>query len=159
MGRLVQVNIDLQEEVMLLRKEVAELKAMVLSGSVAVPVKEDEHLESKITNFLHDIKISARLLGYNYIREAVKLVYQDFDLIGAFSKELYPIIAKKFNTTPTRVARCIRTAMEASWQKNMKHPFYSTNFNEKPTNTEFIALIADKFALEEKLKSEGKQYV
>jgi len=81
-------------------------------------------------------------------------VYEDPDLIGAFTTVLYPKIAKKFETTPSRVERAIRHAIEVSWNKNKLHSFYSANFNLRPTNSEFIAIIADEFSMKDKYKSE-----
>ena len=145
---------DVLLEVLKLRKEIAELKVIVteIAGSKSVLPSQDKaiSLEEKITAFLHEIKIPAKLLGYSYLREAIKEVYEDPDLIGAFTTALYPNIAKKLESTPSRVERAIRHAIETAWKKNMQHSFYSMNFNSKPTNSDFIALIADELLLVDK---------
>ncbi|MBT2735172.1 sporulation initiation factor Spo0A C-terminal domain-containing protein [Bacillus sp. ISL-7] len=145
-------------EVLKLRKEVAELKSIVqeIAGSRNKLSYQDNEIgiEGKITAFLHDIKLPTKLLGYSYLKVAIKEVYEDPDLIGTFSTVLYPNIANKFKTTPSRVERAIRHGIEASYKKNLLHPFYSANFNSRPTNADFIAIIADEFLMKEKYKSE-----
>ena len=97
----------------------------------------------------------AHIKGYLYLREAIRIVIDDMDYLGAVTKELYPAVATKFNTTPSRVERAIRHAIEVAWNRGKIDTIdkifgYTVNNNKgKPTNSEFIALIADKLRLEE----------
>ena len=112
---------------------------------------------TQITNIIHEIGIPAHIRGYMYVREAITLVVNDIELLSAVTKELYPSIAKKFNTTPSRVERAIRHAIEVAWGRaqveTINNLFGYTINNEKgrPTNSEFIAMVADKLRLENKV--------
>lgn len=117
---------------------------------------KEESLESKITNIMHLVGIPAKLKGYQYIRESVIIFINNGNISNKITKDIYPEVAKKFNTTPTRVERAIRHALEISWKNDrgsisnllFGNPFM---FQEKrPTNSEFIASIADKLKLESK---------
>jgi len=109
------------------------------------------NLFSEVTNVMHKIGIPAHVKGYQYIREAILMVVEDVSLLGAVTKELYPDIAKKYDTASSRVERGIRHAIELAWERGhtetLKQIFgYSMNVDrQKPTNSEFIALLADKF--------------
>jgi len=109
------------------------------------------NLFSEVTNVMHKIGIPAHVKGYQYIREAVLMVVADVSLLGAVTKELYPDVAKKFDTASSRVERGIRHAIELAWERGhtetLKQIFgYSMNTDrQKPTNSEFIALLSDKF--------------
>jgi len=109
------------------------------------------NLYSELTNVMHQIGIPAHVKGYQYIREAVLMVVADPSLLGAVTKELYPDVAKKYDTASSRVERGIRHAIELAWERGhtdtLKQIFgYSMNVDrQKPTNSEFIALLADKF--------------
>src|SRR5665648_386368 len=109
------------------------------------------NLVSEVTNVMHQIGIPAHVKGYQYIREAILMVVQDVSLLGAVTKELYPDIAKKFDTASSGVERGIRHAIEIAWERGhtdtLKQIFgYSMNVSrQKPTNSEFIAPLADKF--------------
>ncbi|GFN35434.1 sporulation transcription factor Spo0A [Tepidimicrobium xylanilyticum] len=111
-------------------------------------------LEARITNIIHEIGVPAHIKGYLYLREAILMVIQDIELLGAVTKELYPSIATKFKTTPSRVERAIRHAIEVAWTRGkvdtIENIFgYTVNTNKgKPTNSEFIAMVADKLRLE-----------
>ncbi len=104
----------------------------------------------EVTTMMHQIGIPAHVKGYQYIRDAILMVVEDVSLLGAVTKELYPGIAKKFDTAPSRVERGIRHAIELAWERGhtdtLKRIFgYSMNIErQKPTNSEFIALLADK---------------
>lgn len=147
---------EIHIEILKLRKEVAELKSIVqeIAGSRTKSNQNEIGIEGKIAAFLHDIKLPTKLLGYSYLKEAIQQVYEDPDLIGAFTTVLYPKIATKFQTTPSRVERAIRHSIETSYKNNKLHPFYTANFNFKPTNSDFIAMIADEFVMQEKMKLE-----
>jgi two-component system response regulator (stage 0 sporulation protein A) len=117
-------------------------------------VKNVGNIETEITNIIHEIGVPAHIKGYLYLREAIKMVIENVELLGAVTKELYPSIAKKFNTTPSRVERAIRHAIEVAWSRgkvdtiNQLFGYTVHNTKGKPTNSEFIAMIADKLRLE-----------
>lgn len=113
-------------------------------------------LEEEVTEILHQIGIPAHIKGYLYLREAIMMVVEDIDLLGSVTKILYPGIAQRFNTTPSRVERAIRHAIEVAWSRNnidiIKKFFGYTIKTEKgkPTNSEFIAMMADRLRLNNK---------
>ena len=113
-------------------------------------------LEAKVTNILHEIGVPAHIRGYHYMREAIIMSVNDMDVLNYITKELYPSIAKKCNTTPSRVERAIRHAIEVAWSRGKIDAIDSlfgytiNNHKGKPTNSEFIALIADRLRLEQK---------
>ena len=114
------------------------------------------NLEIDITNMIHEVGVPAHIKGYQYLRDAITMVVDDMDLLGAVTKELYPAIAKRNNTTPSRVERAIRHAIEVAWNRgrietiNSLFGYTVHNDKGKPTNSEFIAIIADKLRLERK---------
>ncbi len=116
-------------------------------------------LESEVTNIIHEVGVPAHIKGYLYLREAIMMVIEDIDLLGSVTKELYPKIADKYMTTPSRVERAIRHAIEVAWNRNdldtIKGFFGYTVDTEKgkPTNSEFIAIVADRLRLNKKVKS------
>ncbi len=115
-------------------------------------------LDTEITTLLHDIGVPAHIRGYQYIREAITLVYNDIEILNSITKGLYPTIAIKFKTTASRVERAIRHAIEIAWVRGnietiTKIFSYTISYNKaKPTNSEFIAMIADKLRLAHKRK-------
>lgn len=119
--------------------------------------KEPMDLEVEITSIIHEIGVPAHIKGYMYLREAITMVVNDMELLSAVTKELYPSIAKKYNTTASRVERAIRHAIEVAWGRGQVEAinklFGYTVHNEKgkPTNSEFIAIIADKLRLKNKV--------
>ena len=120
-------------------------------------VGSDQNLEALVTNLIHEVGVPAHIKGYQYLREAIMMVIKDIDVINQITKSLYPQIASKFNTTPSRVERAIRHAIEVAWgrgdQKTVEKIFgYTISASKgKPTNSEFIAMIADKLRLELKI--------
>ena len=112
------------------------------------------NLQISITKILHDLGVPSHIKGYQYIREGISLIYDNPDLIGGITKELYPDIAGKYDTTTSRVERAIRHAIEVSWNRGswdlMEEIFgHSVDIDKaKPTNSEFIVTIADKLRLE-----------
>lgn len=115
----------------------------------------EKDIESKITSIIQEIGVPAHIKGYVYLREAITMVIDNMDYLGAVTKELYPAVGERFNTTPSRVERAIRHAIEVAWSRgnieSIDRIFNHTVHNNKgkPTNSEFIALIADKLRLEE----------
>ncbi|TCS92403.1 sporulation transcription factor Spo0A [Hazenella coriacea] len=120
-------------------------------------VQRNNNLDANITNVIHEIGVPAHIKGYLYLREAITMVYNEVDLLGAITKTLYPRIADKYNTTPSRVERAIRHAIEVAWSRgnmdSIRNLFgYTINVTKaKPTNSEFIAMVADKLRIEHKV--------
>ena len=114
-------------------------------------------LEVEVTNIMHEIGVPAHIKGYQYLRDAIMMVVKDLDVINSITKLLYPSIAKDYNTTPSRVERAIRHAIEVAWSRGQVEAIdalfgYTVNIGKgKPTNSEFIAMIADKLRLELKV--------
>ena len=112
------------------------------------------NLEISITRMLHELGMPAHIKGYQYIRDGIIMIYNNPDIIGGITKELYPDVASKYNTTVSRVERAIRHAIEVSWNRGnwdlMEEIFgHSVDIDKaKPTNSEFIVTIADKLRLE-----------
>ncbi len=118
---------------------------------------ESMDLESEITSIIHEIGVPAHIKGYFYLREAISMVVNDIELLSAVTKELYPSIARRYNTTSSRVERAIRHAIEVAWSRgqieSINKIFGYTIHNEKgkPTNSEFIAMVADRLRLKNKV--------
>jgi len=116
--------------------------------------RENSAIEAKITKMLHSLGIPSHIKGYQYIRESILLIYRNPYIIGGITKELYPEVATRFKTTPSRVERAIRHAIEVSWNRGdyeyMEELFgHSVDYDRaKPTNSEFIATVADKLRLD-----------
>lgn len=128
-----------------------------LGSSMSRPVEEKpRNLDASITSIIHEIGVPAHIKGYLYLREAISMVYNDIELLGSITKVLYPDIAKKYNTTASRVERAIRHAIEVAWSRgnidSISSLFgYTVSMSKaKPTNSEFIAMVADKLRLEHK---------
>ena len=115
---------------------------------------EKNSIESLVTGIIHEIGVPAHIKGYQYLREAIIIAVGDMDVINAITKVLYPQVAKTFQTTPSRVERAIRHAIEVAWDRgdlDTLQRFFGytvSNTKGKPTNSEFIALIADKLQLQ-----------
>ncbi|SEB13012.1 two-component system, response regulator, stage 0 sporulation protein A [Thalassobacillus cyri] len=113
-------------------------------------------LNTSITHIIHEIGVPAHIKGYMYLREAISMVYNDIELLGSITKVLYPDIAKKYQTTASRVERAIRHAIEVAWNRGNVESISSlfgytiSNTKAKPTNSEFIAMVADRLRLEHK---------
>ena len=119
---------------------------------------DSPQLEGAVTAIIHEIGVPAHIKGYQYLREAIMIAVQDMDVINAVTKVLYPEVAKRFNTTPSRVERAIRHAIEVAWDRGdletlQKYFGYTVNSAKgKPTNSEFIAMISDRLQLQMKRK-------
>ncbi|NLT40231.1 MAG: sporulation transcription factor Spo0A [Clostridiales bacterium] len=116
--------------------------------------KNCKSLRTRVTEMIHEVGVPAHIKGYQYLREAIVYSAEDMDIINAITKALYPKVAKAFNTTPSRVERAIRHAIEIAWDRGdidtLQRYFGYTVSNQKgkPTNSEFIAMMADKLYLE-----------
>ena len=137
-----------------------DLENKILDAANFKPNKESKintlhnNLEISVTKLLHDLGVPSHIKGYQYIREGVLLMYEKPDIVGAITKELYPEIASKYDTTVSRVERAIRHAIEVSWNRGdidlMEEIFgHSVDYDRaKPTNSEFIVTVSDKLRLE-----------
>ena len=120
---------------------------------------DDNKISKKTSKLLHDLGMPSHIKGYQYIRDAIIMMYNDSSYIGGITKMLYPDIAKRYETTPSRVERAIRHAIEVSWTRGdydlMDEIFgHSVDFDRaKPTNSEFLATLADKLNLDEKVNN------
>ena len=110
-------------------------------------------LDYEVTNIIHQMGVPAHIKGYQYLRDAIILVINEVNLLGAVTKELYPMIAEKYDTTPSRVERAIRHAIELAWDRGntdmiSRYFGYTINLEKgKPTNSEFIAMVADRLRI------------
>jgi len=127
------------------------------SKANVVQLPKTKNLDANITTIIHEIGVPAHIKGYQYLREAITMVYNNIEILGAITKTLYPAIAEKYKTTPSRVERAIRHAIEVAWTRgnidSISHLFgYTINISKaKPTNSEFIAMVADKLRIEHKV--------
>ncbi|MGM0369769.1 MAG: sporulation transcription factor Spo0A [Bacillota bacterium] len=119
--------------------------------------QQEFNIEEKVTEIMHNIGVPAHIKGYLYLREAITMVIKDVELLGAVTKKLYPEVAKAFDTTASRVERAIRHAIEVSWKNgntkviNEIFGHSITSSTGKPTNSQFVAKIADKLRIEMKV--------
>ena len=125
----------------------------VAEESTSVSTEKPRDLEKDVTNRIHEIGVPAHMKGYQYLREAIMMSVDDTEMLGSVTKVLYPTIAKRYQTTPSRVERAIRHAIEVAWSRGKMETLdalfgYTINTGKgKPTNSEFIALIADRIRL------------
>jgi sporulation transcription factor Spo0A len=119
----------------------------------------EHNLESDVTNIIHEIGVPAHIKGYQYLRDAIMMSVNDGEMLNSITKLLYPSIAKRHKTTPSRVERAIRHAIEVAWSRGKMDTidelfgYTVSNGKGKPTNSEFVALIADKIRLEYKMRA------
>ncbi len=119
----------------------------------SMPVRKRKPVEVEVTSLLHDMGVPAHVKGYQYLRDAILMILNDIHLLTSITKDLYPKIAEKYSTTPSRVERAIRHAIELAWDRGnvdlMTEYFgYSINLEKgKPTNSEFIAMVSDRIRL------------
>ena len=133
---------------------IINIKPVNIKKSVNDSIPHNKHiLENEITGMIHEIGVPAHIKGYQYLRESITLAVNDPDIINSITKVLYPTIAKKFDTPPSRVERAIRHAIEVAWNRgnpdilNDLFGYTISNGKGKPTNSEFIALISDNIRL------------
>ena len=139
-------------------RHVCGKKPALLKRPLLSPIRDGKpkNLDASITNIIHEIGVPAHIKGYLYLREAIAMVYNDVELLGSITKVLYPDIAKKYNTTASRVERAIRHAIEVAWSRGNLESISSlfghtvSMSKAKPTNSEFIAMVADRLRLEHK---------
>ncbi len=140
-------------------REYAESRNQKNTSYIQKNTKAQEHdLEIIVTNMIHEIGVPAHIKGYQYLRDSITMAVGDMDILNSITKQLYPSIAKLHKTTPSRVERAIRHAIEVAWGRGKMDTIdelfgYTVNAGKgKPTNSEFIALISDKIRLESKTK-------
>lgn len=135
-------------------ERVQEIVVIERQASAARSKRPEVNIEAMVTSIIHEIGVPAHIKGYQYLREAIMIAVNDMDVINAITKVIYPQVAKTFSTTPSRVERAIRHAIEVAWDRGdletLQRFFGYTvsNTKGKPTNSEFIALIADKLQLQ-----------
>ena len=138
-------------------KRIPETKKIIGAGEDRKHFME-RNIENDVTSIIHDVGVPAHIKGYQYLREAIIMSVNDNEMLNSITKILYPSIAKKFQTTSSRVERAIRHAIEVAWNRRRMDTIdelfgYTINAEKgKPTNSEFIALIADKIRLEYKCR-------
>lgn len=121
----------------------------------------DEALEAVVTDIIHEIGVPAHIKGYQYLRSAIIMAVDDMDILNSITKQLYPAIAQQYGTTASRVERAIRHAIEVAWSRGRIETInelfgYTVSADKgKPTNSEFVALIADKIRLDSKMRNAG----
>ncbi len=122
-----------------------------------IATAKPKNMDVAVTNIIHEMGVPAHIKGYHYLRDAILMVIGEVGLLGAVTKELYPTIAQKYQTTPSRVERAIRHAIELAWDRGnveMMTSYFGYTINlerGKPTNSEFIAMVADKLRIEAKV--------
>ena len=136
---------------------ISDLEYQILNmNKIYKTIPNNKELQAEISSLLHSLGVPSHIKGYEYIREGIGLMYNNPALLGAITKEMYPEIAFKYNTTSSRVERAIRHAIEVSWNRGdydlMEEVFgHSVDYDRaKPTNSEFIATLADKLRIETK---------
>lgn len=141
-------------------RKIKQMKTGQKISKPFVPVRDEIHgitsnqLEIIVTNMIHEIGVPAHIKGYQYLRDSIMMAIYDMDILNSITKQLYPAIAEKFHTTSSRVERAIRHAIEVAWGRGKMDTIdalfgYTVHAGKgKPTNSEFIALIADKIRLE-----------
>ena len=137
------------------------LERMRQAVTVQESVEEDslQSLEREVTSVIHEVGVPAHIKGYQYVREAILIAVQDMDVINAVTKVLYPEVARRYATTPSRVERAVRHAIEVAWDRGdletlQRYFGYTVNSTKgKPTNSEFIAMIADRIRLQNKKRA------
>ena len=141
------------------QKPVLEKKSEVRENEEQIFLRQKRvhNLELDVTNIIHEIGVPAHIKGYQYLRDAISMSVEDMEMLNSITKILYLTIAKKHQTTPSRVERAIRHAIEVAWSRGKMDTIdelfgYTVNNGKgKPTNSEFIALIADKIRLQHKI--------
>lgn len=135
-------------------KNAPDIKLVNAYAKVKEPTEKD--LETEVTSIIHELGVPAHIKGYQYLRDGIVMSVQDMEMLNSVTKVLYPSIAKKHRTTPSRVERAIRHAIEVAWNRGKMDTidemfgYTISNYKGKPTNSEFIALITDRIRLQNK---------
>ena len=138
-------------------EEIAERRRTATASPVGAEREGDHEIETQVTKIIHQIGIPAHIKGYQYLRTAIMMTINDNEIINSVTKVLYPSVAKRYQTTTSRVERAIRHAIEVAWDRgdvdtlNSYFGYTIQNNRGKPTNSEFIAMIADNLRLKYKL--------
>jgi two-component system response regulator (stage 0 sporulation protein A) len=146
-----------EPEILIERIRQFKIPAKVQNFQRSHVLSNENSLEAEVTSTMHEIGVPAHIKGYQYIREAIMMTVLDMDTINAVTKVLYPTVAKKFGTTSSRVERAIRHAIEVAWDRGNVEILQSvfgytvSNVKGKPTNSEFIAMLADRLRLQYKM--------
>ncbi|MDR2606571.1 MAG: sporulation transcription factor Spo0A [Oscillospiraceae bacterium] len=147
---------EISDLILRARQAGKELQPTNISAFDQLAAKQNRQTEHAVTEIIHEVGVPAHIKGYQYLRDAIIRTINDPDMINAVTKALYPQVAKKFNTTASRVERAIRHAIEVAWDRGdidvlQKYFGYTvSNIKGKPTNSEFIALISDRLQLQMK---------
>lgn len=138
----------------LVAERIREIVAVERQSKSAAQKKGEVNIEAMVTSIIHEIGVPAHIKGYQYLREAIMMAVEDIESVSAITKVLYPSIAKKFHTTSSRVERAIRHAIEVAWDRGDIETLQSyfgytvSGVKGKPTNSEFISMIADRLRLQ-----------
>ncbi len=149
-------NKDIINHIKRVKREGRREPLTVQEAGKAAEEQMQVSLENRVTDLIHELGIPAHIKGYHYLRDSIMMAVDDMDVLNAVTKVLYPTVAKRYQTTPSRVERAIRHAIEVSWSRGkldtLQELFaYTVSTGKgKPTNSEFIALIADMLRLEYK---------
>jgi two-component system, response regulator, stage 0 sporulation protein A len=145
--------LDLKNELKAMRMILVENNLLKVDRTIVVNEPKLESLDVRISTLLLDYSVKPNLKGYRYLKEAIKMMYEDKRdyLSRCITKVLYPTIAQKFNDTPSRVERAMRHAVECAWYDCLREEF--KNMEKKPSNSEFIALIVEKLKLDNQAES------
>lgn len=138
-----------------LKSDIKQVDAKLVNPYKKVSEEPKPNIEEVITSMIHDVGVPAHIKGYQYLREAILMSVLDMDMLNSVTKLLYPEVAKKYQTTPSRVERAIRHAIEVAWSRGKVETIeemfgYTISVGKgKPTNSEFIALITDKIRMKQ----------
>lgn len=135
-------------------------KALIRNDNTEIKTSTYQQVDifAEITNVMHEIGIPPHIKGYMYLREAINMLVNDIELLSSITKKLYPLLSKKFNTTDSRIERAMRHAIEVTWNKGQVETInkifgYSISIKKgKPTNSEFMAMVADKLILQNRVR-------
>ncbi|TCL58373.1 sporulation transcription factor Spo0A [Kineothrix alysoides] len=150
------MNMDKEFQIMITVPSGHRDSSIAGQETVVKSINTERDLEKDVTEMIHEIGVPAHIKGYQYLREAIMMSVEDTEMLNSITKVLYPSIAKKYQTTSSRVERAIRHAIEVAWSRGRMETLdalfgYTINTGKgKPTNSEFIALIADKIRLQYK---------
>ena len=152
----VMLQKQMEKQTELMATLINQLSAESQKTITTIPKETAEDLEVVVTKWLHEMGVPAHIKGYQYLREAIMMSVEDVEMLNSITKILYPTIAKKYQTISSRVERAIRHAIEVAWSRGNMEMLnsifgYTINISKgKPTNSEFIAMIADKIRMNQK---------